>query len=251
MIQANQVLFSACVAGLALQTVSSGQSVRMMEPVVSATAMSDFWAVSNSVCKAATTNWWSVSGYKCQVYSPSVEIGHIHSAFEAMALLSTSKVEVICYRNSSFSHWGSQKHHLFWITDDAVYKMSITNQVKSITKAMRPPKTLDAELDVFESAPFDKLVFYSDCPQTGFYIRRAPSETFESIYFPILFSGHTKLISYSDKIPKEVIDKLNATRGSNASKILAFDQLLKNLDLLMDNKPVIWASNDLPTTRSK
>lgn len=244
-----------CLVGLVFLTavsVAQTQPDRVDEP-------SDFIALSNSVRQATTTNWM----YPRQdVYFPRESFEHLRFASDLMDLLPTARAEVVCYQHSGLSSTNAQ---LFWMTDDAVYKITIPLGIflerdvfsrgvnlcipctLSVSQTART-KAFDDELEAFEAVPLTESTLDTFDAPYGFYARRASDGTFESIFFPVILDE--RLISIpkgSDVLAQERIKALNDKRMRNPHKMAVFYRLLKTFDGLMA-KSVVWSDDGIPRT---
>jgi len=206
---------------------------------------SDYQAVLDSIRTAAANDWQG------NIQRAEPKPASLRFLFDVMSGISTSKVEVICFRSSgSNANAGILS---FWITHDAIYRIRypvtfLDNYSLSLSKIPRM-KTIELELDAFESVSLTKERFYTDTPPSGFYLRRKPSGTFECVYF------HQIIISFENFVtPKETLteDKtLNELLSDLvAQKVLAFNHLLKTLDELT-RKPTVWSNDGTPRTRTE
>jgi len=242
-----------CLIGLALlSTAQTRYDGRIEAYPVHSFAVNDFWAVSNSVYKAATTNWMKDGK---AVHLQETDFEQIRFLFGLMGSITTSKVEVICYRHSGMDL--SEGALSFWITDNAIYR--IRNPVflwdkyaLSLAKTVRT-KTFDTELNVFDSVPLTKSTLNTLDVPFGFYVRRILDETFESVYFPIIVEDTPaeKIQMMYDKAYSGTGIPLEQLRDNiNVPKISAFNHLLKTFDELME-KPVVWSNDGTPRTRTE
>lgn len=149
-------------------------------------------------------------------------------AFDVMSLLSTSKVDAICYQSPGPVL--GMSHVSFYITQDAIYKIKQPCETSRYTMSIsRIPRTkeLDQELQRFETTPrpVSNRFFVSYGGTYGFYVRRTPDHAFSCTFFRYLpgDSGHD--------LPKEN----------------AFLHLLDRLEELMV-KPVVWSDGSVSPT---
>jgi len=222
----------------------------------------DFIAVSNSVRKAAMTRWWGAEQVPYSLRSKET-FEQLRFVFDMMKPLATSKVEVICFKGLGFG----PESLVYWMTDEAVYKMTFSREIfmereiltfnsgkehrprfkynLPISKTVRT-KTFDAELEAFESVPLKANIGFAIDAPIGFYVRRTPDGTFESIFFPHVTRWHQFPIpDDADEQHAEVLRKFNEMQSAN--KMAVFARLLETLGELME-KPVTWAGDGTPRT---
>jgi hypothetical protein len=210
-----------------------------MEKSAQSSAINDFWAVSNSVYKAA---YWASVLDERQTYFPAREVEQVRFLFDLMSLLSTSRVEVICFKSSGID--ANRGHLSFWVTGDMVYKikhpvyLSSEKYTLSLFKTVRT-NAFNSEFGAFESVPLKKSLLYAVDVPCGFYTRRVPDGTFHSIYFPIVVEESPPIRPPEGAKDIYVFDP--------PLKIYAFNKLFNTLSALME-KPVVWSNDGTPRT---
>ena len=126
----NAVWCLICCVGFAILSIAQPDDV--VEGAAQPNSFHDFWAVSNSVSRAA--DWASVLDGR-QSYFPGEGIEQARVLFDLMGLISTSKVEVICFKSSDID--ANRGHLSFWITEDTVYK--INHPVRFFLRSIHSP----------------------------------------------------------------------------------------------------------------
>jgi len=194
----------------------------------------DFFALSNCLHKAIDVAEKEMRGEieASEKSFPRDTLQHVSWLFNVMSIISTSKVEVICFCSSGFN--ARSEILLFWLTRDSVYRTTLSvrpsfsrpnNPLLSVSQTWRT-KTFDATLDAFEDIPFrqDPLfsLFISDAPH-GFYVRRTPNGVFDGLYF--------SMVTFED---------------TGNPKVPSFARLLKIFDQLME-KNITW-KDGIPET---
>lgn len=150
-------------------------------------------------------------------------------AFDVMSLLSTSKVDAICYQSPGPVL--GMSHVTFCITQDAVYKIKQPRETRRYTMSIsRIPRTeeLDQELQLFETTPRPVLKnrgFLSFDGTYGFYVRRRSDHAFTCTFF-----------KYLPEDSRPYLPKENA-----------FLHLRSRLEELMV-KPVVWSDGSVSPT---
>ena len=238
-----------CLIGLTLPVTAQTQYDDLIAAYPAPSfAADDFRAISSSVCKAAATNW--SGALEWNNYIPNAEIEQIRFLFDLMGIISTSKVSVICHKSSGAN--ANEGNLSFWITDDAVYKihhpvMPFFNKYSlSLSKSPRT-SAFDSELIAFEVISLQEGWIGGHNAPRGFYVKRMPDGTFESVFFHQLPPG--SLANPKDR-KMEFDLKQPQKNPAVPIKVSTFNHLLKTFDELME-KPVVWSDDGTPRTRTE